>query len=85
VHLIGGVILLVWFFSGEGGTDVTAGGVWWWNRNEFRQEFKKDHPDVKGVAAVGKAGGERWKAMSEAVRPRSIFLALVCVWNVGRE
>jgi len=34
--------------------------------NEFRQEFKKDHPDVKGVAAVGKAGGERWKSMSEA-------------------
>lgn len=34
--------------------------------NEFRQEFKRDHPDVKGVAAVGKAGGERWKAMSEA-------------------
>lgn len=39
-------------------------------RNDFRMAFKEEHPDVKGVAAVGKAGGERWKSMSEAVRIR---------------
>ncbi|XP_024364949.1 non-histone chromosomal protein 6 [Physcomitrium patens] len=34
--------------------------------NEFREVFKKENPNVKGVAAVGKAGGEKWKSMSEA-------------------
>ena len=33
---------------------------------EFRESYKKDHPKNKSVAAVGKAGGERWKSMSEA-------------------
>ena len=41
---------------------------WGWNRNEFRTKFKEENPDVKGVTAVGKAGGEKWKAMSDAVR-----------------
>lgn len=34
--------------------------------NEFRKSFKEEHPDVKGVTMVGKAGGEKWKDMSEA-------------------
>lgn len=51
------------------GAELTLDG-WWWNRNEFRATFKEEHPDVKGVTAVGKAGGERWKSMSEAVRMR---------------
>ncbi|KAG2686012.1 hypothetical protein I3760_10G155100 [Carya illinoinensis] len=33
---------------------------------EFRKEFKKEHPDVKAVSAVGKAGGQRWKSLSDA-------------------
>ncbi|PON51169.1 High mobility group box domain containing protein [Parasponia andersonii] len=33
---------------------------------EFRKEFKKDNPNVKAVSAVGKAGGERWKSLTEA-------------------
>ncbi|XP_041027649.1 high mobility group B protein 1-like isoform X4 [Juglans microcarpa x Juglans regia] len=33
---------------------------------EFRKDFKKEHPDVKAVSAVGKAGGQRWKSMSDA-------------------
>ena len=33
---------------------------------EFREQYKKDHPKNKSVAAVGKAGGEKWKSMSEA-------------------
>ncbi|KAJ0086113.1 hypothetical protein Patl1_09380 [Pistacia atlantica] len=33
---------------------------------EFREQYKKEHPKNKSVAAVGKAGGEKWKSMSEA-------------------
>ncbi|EOY15292.1 hypothetical protein QUC31_000471 [Theobroma cacao] len=33
---------------------------------EFREQYKKDHPKNKSVAAVGKAGGDKWKSMSEA-------------------
>ncbi|KAF5476257.1 hypothetical protein F2P56_007990 [Juglans regia] len=33
---------------------------------EFRKDFKKEHPDVKAVSAVGKAGGQKWKSMSDA-------------------
>ncbi|XP_022772556.1 high mobility group B protein 2-like [Durio zibethinus] len=32
---------------------------------EFREQYKKDHPKNKSVAAVGKAGGDKWKSMSE--------------------
>ncbi|KAF7096410.1 hypothetical protein CFC21_098360 [Triticum aestivum] len=32
---------------------------------DFRVEFKASHPDEKGVAAVGKAAGEKWKSMTE--------------------
>uniref|UniRef100_A0A2N9E1C5 HMG box domain-containing protein n=1 Tax=Fagus sylvatica TaxID=28930 RepID=A0A2N9E1C5_FAGSY len=33
---------------------------------EFRKEYKKEHPNVKAVSAVGKAGGEKWKSLSAA-------------------
>ncbi|XP_038705027.1 high mobility group B protein 2-like [Tripterygium wilfordii] len=33
---------------------------------EFRETFKKDHPKNKSVAVVGKAGGDKWKSLSEA-------------------
>ncbi|KAJ9694968.1 hypothetical protein PVL29_010450 [Vitis rotundifolia] len=33
---------------------------------EFRKVFKKENPNVKAVSAVGKAGGEKWKSLSEA-------------------
>ncbi|XP_057870581.1 HMG1/2-like protein isoform X1 [Cryptomeria japonica] len=32
---------------------------------EFRKTFKEENPNVKGVTAVGKACGEKWKEMSE--------------------
>lgn len=32
---------------------------------DFRVEFKTSHPDEKGVAAVGKAAGEKWRSMTE--------------------
>ncbi|KAM5546979.1 hypothetical protein ABKV19_001483 [Rosa sericea] len=33
---------------------------------EFREKYKKEHPNNKSVAAVGKAGGEKWKSLSDA-------------------
>ncbi|XP_020100146.1 high mobility group B protein 1 [Ananas comosus] len=33
---------------------------------EFRKIYKQEHPNVKAVSAVGKAGGEKWKSMSDA-------------------
>lgn len=32
---------------------------------QFRKEYKEKHPDNKSVAAVGKAGGDAWKNLSE--------------------
>ncbi|KAI5590233.1 hypothetical protein BDE02_05G215700 [Populus trichocarpa] len=33
---------------------------------EFREQYKREHPKNKSVAAVGKAGGDKWKSLSEA-------------------
>eukprot|EP00250_Pteridium_aquilinum_P004094 c14331_g1_i1 orf=189-647(+) len=33
---------------------------------EFRKTFSASNPNVKAVSAVGKAGGDKWKSMSEA-------------------
>ncbi|GLJ25572.1 hypothetical protein SUGI_0489910 [Cryptomeria japonica] len=33
---------------------------------EFRKTYKDNHPNVKSVAVIGKAGGEKWKSLSEA-------------------
>ncbi|KAL6317056.1 hypothetical protein AAG906_029808 [Vitis piasezkii] len=33
---------------------------------EFRKQFKEKHPSNKSVSVVGKAGGDKWKSMSEA-------------------
>ncbi|TKY63490.1 High mobility group B protein 1 [Spatholobus suberectus] len=33
---------------------------------EFRKTFKAENPNVKAVSAVGKAGGEKWKSLSNA-------------------
>ncbi|KAK7346280.1 hypothetical protein VNO80_20796 [Phaseolus coccineus] len=34
--------------------------------SEFREQFKKEHPTNKSVAVVGKAGGDKWKSLSDA-------------------
>ncbi|KAK7262764.1 hypothetical protein RJT34_30344 [Clitoria ternatea] len=34
--------------------------------SEFREQYKKEHPSNKSVAVVGKAGGAKWKSMSDA-------------------
>ncbi|XP_076927394.1 high mobility group B protein 3-like [Bidens hawaiensis] len=33
---------------------------------DFRKQYKEKHPNNKSVSVVGKAGGEKWKSMSEA-------------------
>ncbi|CAM8986685.1 hypothetical protein QQ045_007741 [Rhodiola kirilowii] len=33
---------------------------------DFRKQFKEENPNNKSVAAVGKAGGEKWKSLSDA-------------------
>eukprot|EP00249_Psilotum_nudum_P014602 c24908_g1_i3 orf=741-1238(-) len=33
---------------------------------EFRKTYKSDNPNVKAVAVIGKAGGDKWKSMSDA-------------------
>ncbi|EYU41881.1 hypothetical protein ABFS83_10G017700 [Erythranthe nasuta] len=33
---------------------------------EFRKTFKKENPNIKAVSAVGKAGGEKWKSLTDA-------------------
>uniref|UniRef100_I1MMW7 HMG box domain-containing protein n=1 Tax=Glycine max TaxID=3847 RepID=I1MMW7_SOYBN len=51
--------------------------------SEFREQFKKEHPNNKSVAVVGKAGGEKWKSLSDAVRImilRNILMIIFCVW-----
>ncbi|KAJ7535934.1 hypothetical protein O6H91_12G051200 [Diphasiastrum complanatum] len=33
---------------------------------DFRKKYKESHPNAKGVAVVGKAGGDKWKEMTAA-------------------
>ncbi|KAI3712781.1 hypothetical protein L1987_71346 [Smallanthus sonchifolius] len=33
---------------------------------DFRKQYKEKHPNNKSVSVVGKAGGEKWKSLSEA-------------------
>ncbi|XP_074288644.1 high mobility group B protein 3-like [Silene latifolia] len=35
-------------------------------REDFRVQYKQKHPNNKSVAIVGKAGGEKWKSLSDA-------------------
>ncbi|KAF8410644.1 hypothetical protein HHK36_003176 [Tetracentron sinense] len=35
-------------------------------REEFRKQFKEKNPNNKSVAVVGKAGGDKWKSLSDA-------------------
>ncbi|KAJ4964742.1 hypothetical protein NE237_016591 [Protea cynaroides] len=33
---------------------------------EFRKQYKEKHPNNKSVSVVGKAGGDKWKSLTEA-------------------
>ncbi|KAI5418835.1 hypothetical protein KIW84_043169, partial [Lathyrus oleraceus] len=43
---------------------------------DFREQYKKDHPNNKSVAAVGKACGEEWKSLSEEDKAPYVARAL---------
>ncbi|KAI3839499.1 hypothetical protein MKX03_011811, partial [Papaver bracteatum] len=32
---------------------------------DFRTQFKEKHPNKKSVSVVGKAGGDKWKSLSD--------------------
>uniref|UniRef100_A0A0E0M497 HMG box domain-containing protein n=1 Tax=Oryza punctata TaxID=4537 RepID=A0A0E0M497_ORYPU len=34
---------------------------------QFRKDYKEKHPNVKQVSVIGKAGGDKWKSMSDAI------------------
>ncbi|CAL5082741.1 unnamed protein product [Urochloa decumbens] len=53
---------------------------------EFRKDYKEKHPNVKQVSVIGKAGGEKWKSLSErrlptCPRPRSSRLSTPRRWT----
>lgn len=33
---------------------------------DFRKQYKEKHPNNKSVSVVGKAGGDKWKSLSDA-------------------
>ena len=37
-------------------------------REDFRKSYKEKHPEVKSVATVGKAGGNKWSSMTDDVK-----------------
>ncbi|XP_057953046.1 HMG1/2-like protein [Malania oleifera] len=43
---------------------------------EFRKTFKENFPDNKLISAVGKAGGDKWKSMSESEKAPYVAKAL---------
>ncbi|KAK4798261.1 hypothetical protein SAY86_030587 [Trapa natans] len=61
---------------------------------EFRKTFKKENPTVKAVSAVGKAGGVKWKSMSEvekapyeakAAKKKAEYTKLIKAYNQKQE
>ncbi|KAK9124479.1 hypothetical protein Sjap_014081 [Stephania japonica] len=61
---------------------------------EFRESYKKEHPNVKAVSAVGKAGGEKWKSLSsaekapyeaKAAKRKSDYEKLMTAYNQKQE
>jgi len=48
--------------------------------DSFREQYKKDFPEAKGVVGVTKAGSEKWRAMTDADKKEFEALA-----NVARE
>ncbi|EOY17821.1 hypothetical protein SCA6_000161 [Theobroma cacao] len=61
---------------------------------EFRKIYKQEHPKVKAVSAVGKAGGEKWKSLSDAekapyeakaAKRKSEYEKLMAAYNKKQE
>ncbi|KAF1862815.1 hypothetical protein Lal_00040083 [Lupinus albus] len=45
-------------------------------RSEFREQYKKDYPENKSVANVSKAGGSKWKSISDAEKATYVARAM---------
>ncbi|CAA0834916.1 High mobility group B protein 3 [Striga hermonthica] len=41
----------------------------------FRKQYKEKHPKNKSVSVVGKAGGEKWKSMSDEEKAQFVEVA----------
>ncbi|KAL5568546.1 hypothetical protein UlMin_025121 [Ulmus minor] len=61
---------------------------------EFRTIYKQEHPNVKAVSAVGKAGGEKWKSLSseekapyeaKAAKRKSEYEKLMTAYNKKQD
>ncbi|XP_074566857.1 DNA-binding protein MNB1B-like isoform X2 [Curcuma longa] len=61
---------------------------------EFRKTYKEKHPNNKSVAAVGKAGGDKWKSLSEdekapyvakAAKLKSDYTKTMAAYNKGQS
>ncbi|KAA8534079.1 hypothetical protein F0562_031728 [Nyssa sinensis] len=61
---------------------------------EFRKTYKQEHPNVTAVSAVGKAAGEKWRAMSnsekapyedKAAKRKSDYEKLITAYNKKQE
>ncbi|KAH7548364.1 hypothetical protein JRO89_XS14G0108600 [Xanthoceras sorbifolium] len=47
---------------------------------EFRKVYKQEHPNIKAVSAVGKAGGEKWKSLTDSVLHKTLHGGSHCIW-----
>ncbi|KAF6153590.1 hypothetical protein GIB67_027457 [Kingdonia uniflora] len=61
---------------------------------EFRKTYKLEHPNVKAVSAVGKAGGEKWKSLSasekapyeaKAAKKKTEYEKVMAAYNKKQE
>ncbi|XP_042451230.1 HMG1/2-like protein [Zingiber officinale] len=61
---------------------------------EFRKTYKEKHPNNKSVAVVGKAGGDKWKSLSEdekapyvakAAKLKSDYTKTMAAYNKGQS
>ncbi|XP_031253725.1 high mobility group B protein 1-like [Pistacia vera] len=61
---------------------------------EFRKVYKQEHPNIKAVSAVGKAGGEKWKSLTDsekapyeakAAKRKSEYEKLMIAYNKKQE
>ncbi|KAB1217745.1 High mobility group B protein 1 [Morella rubra] len=61
---------------------------------EFRKTYKEEHPNVKAVSAVGKAGGGKWKTMTaeekapyeaKSAQMKSEYEKLMIAYNKKQE
>ncbi|XP_043692488.1 high mobility group B protein 3-like [Telopea speciosissima] len=50
----------------DSGAPKRPAGAFFVFMEEFRKTYKENFPDNKSISAVGKAGGEKWKSMTDS-------------------